>query len=97
MVNVLEQVETLQDLEALQRQVKAKIAEKVGGCARLLDTIIREGELKNDAALGRLLDLPASTISSLRHGRKPLTASMMICIHEEVGMSIKRIKELAAV
>lgn len=62
----------------------------------LLDTIITEGHLKNDAALSRLLNLAPPVISKIRHGKLNVSGDTIIRIHEEVGMSIARIKHLVA-
>lgn len=60
----------------------------------LFDVIISKMNLKNDAALGRLLRLNAPAVSKIRNGRMPLGASIIIRVHEETGMSIKEIKSL---
>jgi len=65
------------------------------GINRLLDTIIKSQQLKNDAALARWLDITAPQISKLRHGRMPLGATVILSIHEAFDMPIREIKALA--
>ena len=58
----------------------------------LLDYIIKEKQLKNDAALSRELEVSPPCISNLRKGNIKLGASLIIKIHELTGMSIAEIK-----
>ena len=64
---------------------------------KLLDTIIAEFNLKNDAALCRLLEIDKGQISKLRNGRLPVNATHILYIHDVTGWEIKRIKQLAGV
>lgn len=64
---------------------------------KLLDTMIAEFKLKNDAALCRLLELDKGQISKLRNGRLPVNATHILYIHDVTGWEIKRIKALAGV
>lgn len=64
---------------------------------KLLDTMIDEFKLKNDAALCRLLELDKGQISKLRNGRLPVNATHILYIHDVTGWEIKRIKQLAGV
>lgn len=64
---------------------------------KLLDTMIDEFKLKNDAALCRLLELDKGQISKLRNGRLPVNATHILYIHDVTGWEIKRIKALAGV
>jgi plasmid maintenance system antidote protein VapI len=61
---------------------------------RLLDTLIKKLQLKNDATLSRLLEVAPPVISKIRHKNLPVGASMLIRIHEETGLSIREIREL---
>lgn len=61
----------------------------------LLDTILKEQQLKNDAALTRALQLTPSAISKIRGGTNVVSAEIMISLHEKYGMPIARIKSLA--
>lgn len=64
---------------------------------KLLDTIITEFGLKNDAALCRLLETDKGQISKLRNGRLRVNATHVLHIHDVTGWEIKRIKQLAGV
>ena len=58
----------------------------------LLDYIIKEKQLKNDAALSRELEVSPPCISNLRKGTIKLGASYILNIHEYTGLSVKEIK-----
>ena len=64
---------------------------------KLFDTIIAEFNLKNDAALCRLLEIDKGQISKLRNGRLAVNATHVLHIHDVTGWEIKRIKQLAGV
>ncbi len=57
----------------------------------LLDTVSEQLRTKNDAALSRALDVTPGEISKLRHGKR-MGATMILRIHDAVGMDIKQIK-----
>lgn len=61
---------------------------------RLLDALIERLNLKNDAALSRILEVAPPVISKIRHARLPVGASMLIRMHEETGLSIRELREL---
>ncbi|MBR7784251.1 hypothetical protein KDM89_19150, partial [Undibacterium sp. LFS511W] len=48
----------------------------------LLDTLIKQLHLKNDAALSRALEVAPPVISKIRHRRLPVGASLLIRMHE---------------
>lgn len=60
---------------------------------RLLDYLIAQHQLKNDAALSRLLGIAPPVISKIRYNRLGISAAIMIIIHEKCSMSIAAIKE----
>lgn len=60
----------------------------------LLDTIIRQLQLKNDAALSRILEVAPPVISKIRHRRLPIGASLLIRMHEVSDLSIKDLRAL---
>lgn len=60
----------------------------------LLDLLINTMTLKNDAALARVLEVPAPVISKIRHGRLKIGATLLIGAHEESGLSIKEMKRV---
>jgi len=63
----------------------------------LLDFLIAELHLKNDAALSHRLQIAPTVISKLRHRILMIGPSMMIRIHDEVGISIGEIRNLCRI
>ena len=61
---------------------------------RLLDSLIQQLGLKNDAALSRALEVAPPVISKIRHYRLPVGASMLIRMHEVSGLSIRDLRYL---
>jgi hypothetical protein len=61
---------------------------------RLLDKLIEDLYLKNDAALSRVLDVAPPVISKIRHHKLPVGASMLIRMHEVSAMSIADLRSL---
>ncbi|MES2535961.1 MAG: helix-turn-helix transcriptional regulator [Pseudomonadota bacterium] len=61
---------------------------------KLLDTLITLAGLKSDAALARMLEVPASTISKIRTGRRPVGARLLIRMHDVSGLTINRLRDL---
>ncbi len=61
---------------------------------RLLDTLIENLRLKNDAALSRVLEVAAPLISKVRHRRLPVGASLLIRMHEVSDLSISDLRRL---
>jgi plasmid maintenance system antidote protein VapI len=61
---------------------------------RLLDALIEKMNLKNDAALSRLLEVAPPVISKIRHRRLPVGASLLIRMHEATDMSIRELSDL---
>ncbi|HBI70692.1 MAG TPA: hypothetical protein DDZ22_17310 [Massilia sp.] len=62
----------------------------------LVDTLRSRFGIKSDAALARELDVQPPVISKLRSGRFPLGASLILRIHEHLGMPVKEIRALVA-
>ncbi|MDP3841712.1 MAG: hypothetical protein Q8Q81_03840 [Oxalobacteraceae bacterium] len=60
----------------------------------LLNTLIEQLSLKNDAALSRTLEVAPPVISKIRHRRLPVGASLLIRMHEASGMSIRVLRDL---
>ena len=61
---------------------------------RLLDALIQKLNLKNDAALSRALEVRPPVISKIRHRRLPVTASLLIRMHEVSALSIAELRQL---
>lgn len=60
----------------------------------LLATLIERLNLKNDAALSRALEVSPPVISKIRHRRLPVTASLLIRMHEVSALSIRELRQL---
>jgi hypothetical protein len=60
----------------------------------LLDGLIVHLDLKNDAALARALEVAPPIISKLRHRSLPVTAAVLIRMHEVSGLSINNLRLL---
>ena len=61
---------------------------------RLLTHLIEKLEVKNDAALSRALEVSAPIISKIRHRRLPVSASLLIRMHEVSHLSINELRGL---
>ena len=61
----------------------------------LFDDIIEKHGLKNDARLYELLDKKISKpdISRYRHGKKKMSATHILAIHEKLGMPVADIRD----
>jgi hypothetical protein len=64
---------------------------------RLLDALIEHYNLKNDAALSRMLALPPAIISKLRHQRTELSSTLILRIHDVTGWMPNEIRRLAGI
>ncbi len=62
---------------------------------KLLDTLRDRFQIKSDAALARELDIAPSVLSKLRAGAT-LGPTVILSIHERLGVSVKEIRALAA-
>lgn len=62
----------------------------------LLDELIAKLELKNDAALARMLEVAPPVISKIRHHTLPIGATILIRMHEVSDFSIRELKEMLA-
>ena len=60
----------------------------------LLNILLAKMQLKNDAALSRILEVAPPIISKIRHRRLPVGASLLIRMHEVTGMSIRDLRDL---
>lgn len=69
---------------------------EIAAANRLIDTLVTDHALKNDAALCRVLHLAPPVISKIRHGRLPVSDATILRIHEKLDVPVKRIRELLA-
>ena len=60
----------------------------------MLESLIDQLHLKNDAALSRVLEVSPPVISKIRHRRLPVSASLLIRMHEVCGLSIQDLRHL---
>jgi len=65
--------------------------------AYMLDVVLQEQNLKNDAALAREIQVAPPIISKARNEVQPLGSSLLVKLHELTGKSTKEIKALAGV
>jgi plasmid maintenance system antidote protein VapI len=61
---------------------------------RLLDALIQRKQLKNDAALCRVLQVAPPLISKIRHGRTGISADVMIRMHDAFEIPISELRQL---
>ena len=70
----------------------------MNGCTynpnNLLDILLGKMQLKNDAALARMLEVAPPVISKIRHHRLQVGASLLIRMHDVTGMSIRDLRDL---
>ena len=62
---------------------------------KLLDALRDRFQIKNDAALARALNISPPQICKLRGGAT-MGPSVILSIHERLGVPVKEIRELAA-
>lgn len=60
------------------------------------DTLRREHNLKNDAALARALGLARPWICKMRHGQLPVGSTAILAIHEKLGVAVADIRKAVA-
>lgn len=58
----------------------------------LLDAIIKEFQLKNDADLARFLKVAPSMISKIRHRTLSVTGDTILIVYDRTGWSIEKIR-----
>lgn len=63
----------------------------------LLDGLIERLQLKNDAALSRLLRVQPPIISKVRRRRAPVTAALLLRMHETAGVSTGALRRMLGV
>ena len=73
---------------------KKKLNQFPGDPNKLLDAIIEKLNLKNDAALSRILEVAPPVISKLRHGALPIGPTILIRMHEVSDMGIREMRAL---
>lgn len=71
--------------------------EKIAGANSLLDALLQQQELKNDAALAKRLRVAPPIISKIRHGRLHVTPTLILNIHETFQMPVAEIRQIGNV
>jgi hypothetical protein len=61
---------------------------------QLLNNVRMHLGLKNDAALARKLCVQPPVLSKVRHRRSPVSAELLISMHEESGLTIRDLRAL---
>jgi plasmid maintenance system antidote protein VapI len=61
---------------------------------KFLDSVRDKLQLKSDAALCRTLEVHSPLISKIRHGRSPVSAALLIRLHEVTGLNISDLRFL---
>jgi hypothetical protein len=61
---------------------------------RLIDSLIKRLELRNDAALSRALGVEPPVISKIRHRRLAVGASILIRMHEASEIEIHELRAM---
>lgn len=62
----------------------------------LIDEVLSLLGMTLDKQLSLTLGIHHSTLSIIRHGRRDVPAPVILAFHDATGLSIRRIKELAA-
>lgn len=71
-----------------------KTGPTVNNLNRLFDSARDILGVETDLALSQVLGVPAPIISKLRHGERPVGASLLIRLHDATGMEIREMKAL---
>lgn len=61
----------------------------------LIDHLLRENKLRNDAALSRALEVAPPVISKIRNNRLPVGAALRLRIMRKLGTPLAKLDELA--
>lgn len=62
----------------------------------LIDEVLSLLGMTLDKQLSLTLDIHATTLSNIRHGRREVSAPVILAFHDATGLSVRRIKELDA-
>jgi hypothetical protein len=63
----------------------------------LVNGLIDHMVLKNDAALARLLCVHAPILSKVRNGRAPVTAGLLLRMHEKTKLPVSKLRTMMGV
>lgn len=62
--------------------------------ARLLDALLRQMQLRSDAALARALEIMPPVLSKIRHRKMPVGASILVRMHIVSELSVRELYAL---
>jgi plasmid maintenance system antidote protein VapI len=74
-----------------------KLNPPIASVAHMLDVVLDQQNIKNDAALARAIQVSPPAISKVRNGCQPLSATLLVKLHEATGMTTMEIKALAGI
>lgn len=60
----------------------------------LLDTLTKKLLLRNDAMLARILCINAPVLSKIRTRKSPVSAALLIRMHEVCGLEVRELRRL---
>lgn len=63
---------------------------------RVLNALTALKHLRNDAELSRCLGVTPATISKIRAGKSPVSAGLLLRIHETFGLPVAELRALLA-
>ncbi|CAN7422646.1 helix-turn-helix domain-containing protein [Duganella sp. LjRoot269] len=61
----------------------------------LLDHLLKRLQLKNDASLARMLDISPPRLSKIRRRRLPISADVLLRLHEVARIPVAELRRLA--
>jgi hypothetical protein len=76
--------------------MSAQIPQTPVGVNALLNHLLQRGQLKNDAALSRALEVAPPVIRKLRHAVLPLGAKLLLDIHLLFDIPVRDLMALVA-
>jgi len=63
----------------------------------LIDGLVKQMNLKNDAALARILDVQAPILSKVRNLRAPVTSGLLLRMHEVTRTPVSTLRNMMGV
>lgn len=60
----------------------------------LLDALTKRLQLRNDAMLARILGINAPLLSKIRTRKSPVSAALLIRMHEVCGLQVRELRRL---
>lgn len=63
---------------------------------KLLDIVLAQQNIKNDAALSKVLEMAPPQLSKIRSGKQPVGPTLILNLHERFAMPVAEIRALLA-